>query len=131
MGNDITIWRCFFGESKTNMLGFDEKDFKNFKDFTTLLHPDDYEKAMQDMRDHLEGKKDFYETDYRIKHKDGHYLHFYDCGQIVKKEGDNITVAGFVMKIDDSKKVQDVMKNFKELILKGEPSMVDLIQKIK
>jgi RNase H-fold protein (predicted Holliday junction resolvase) len=96
------------------------------------LHSDDYPKAMGAMRDHLEGKIDVYETIYRIKAKNGKYLKFYDCGQITSKKGKKIVVMGFVLKVVGTEtKIKKQMKKFKDLILKGEPSIIELVAKIK
>lgn len=38
---------------------------------TDLLHPDDYPKAMEAMKDHLYGKASVYEVEYRIRTKTG------------------------------------------------------------
>ncbi|HYH75323.1 MAG TPA: PAS domain-containing protein [Candidatus Saccharimonadales bacterium] len=89
----------FFSPNKAQMIGRNPADFMHYKDFTDLVHPDDYEKAMQAMRDHLEGKKELYETTYRIKHQDGSYVQFYDRGQIVGREEGKIVLAGFVFDV--------------------------------
>lgn len=113
----------FFGDAKAEMLGYPESRFKKYTDFTDLVHPDDRETAMQAMRDHLDGKKEVYEVAYRIQHKNGDYIKFYDCGKITKKEGENITVMGFVIKIDNEKELEEI-QSFKELILKGPESVI-------
>jgi PAS domain S-box-containing protein len=118
-----------FGDAKAEMLGRDPENFKNYTDFTKLLHPEDHNNAMQAMRDHMEGKNKFYETDYRIKHKDGHYLKFYDCGQIIKKEGESITVVGFVWKLEEEN--EEKLEEIKKLILENEETMAHLVQSIK
>jgi len=120
-----------FGENKAKMLGYSEEMFKTYKDFMKLVHPEDNEKAMQAMRDHMAGKTEVYETIYRIKNKDGKYIKFYDCGQIIKKEGDELTIMGFVMKVLNDQDIFEQMKNFKDLIISGNPSVVDLVAKIK
>ena len=60
---------------KVTMLGYDPGDFINagYQAYTGLLHPDDYERTMQAMRDHLECRADIYQVDYRIMKKDGDY----------------------------------------------------------
>lgn len=120
-----------FGSSKAKMLGFPDEMFKHYKDFTNLVHPDDYEKIMQAMRDHIAGNAEFYETTYRIKNKDGEYLNFYDCGQITDKNGDKITVTGFVLKFQEGVDIFSQMKEFKELISSGKPSIIELVSRIK
>lgn len=121
----------FFGIAKSEMLGYPEEKFKHYKDFMELVHPDDAKKAMQAMRDHMDGKKKYYETTYKIKSKSGEYLQFYDCGKIIKGEGHNITAIGFVWKVDEEMNSLKQMKEFKEMVMKGNPSMVDLIKNIR
>lgn len=93
----------FFHPNKIKMLGYAAKDidkFVHFSSFTDLIHPDDYEKAMTAMRDHLTGKAERYQTWYRIKGKDGKYRQFFDRGKIVaKNKKGEVAVAGIVMNI--------------------------------
>lgn len=87
----------FYSPNKARMLDRLDEKFVHYNDFVKLVHPNDQEKIMQDMRDHLYGKAKLYETTYRIQKKDGTYVEFYDRGQIVAKQGDEITVAGIVI----------------------------------
>ncbi|RJQ33475.1 PAS domain S-box protein [Candidatus Parcubacteria bacterium] len=128
---ELPSGQVIFSDSKTSMLGYKYKDFKNYKDFTNIVHPDDHDKIMQDMRDHLDGKKELYETKYRIKNKDGEYLTFYDIGQIISKTENNIKLIGFVWKIEENTDINNEMKEFRNLILKGNPSLIDLFKKFK
>lgn len=120
-----------FGDVKTKMLGYPQSDFTKYTDFTDLLHPEDYEKTMKAMKDHLEGKNKVYEAVYRIKAKNGKYISFYDCGQIIKKHKEKITVIGFVMKVDQKKDIFKQMEFFKSLIIEGKPSILELVAKMK
>ncbi|NJK84765.1 MAG: PAS domain-containing protein [Bacteroidales bacterium] len=74
--------------------------------FTRMIHKDDYEKAMQAMRDHIEGKKELYEVEYRIRKKDGSYAWFYDKGGIVSRneKGEPLKITGLVVDISEAKK---------------------------
>ncbi|MFA6503149.1 MAG: PAS domain-containing protein [Candidatus Paceibacterota bacterium] len=138
MNETATWWQMrlpsgvvLFGDAKAKMLGYPEDKFKHYQDFVDLVHPDDREKTMQAMRDHLAGAAKFYETTYRIQHKDGSYLRFYDCGQVTERDGDTVTVTGFVMKVQDGADVLEQVKEFKDLILEGHPSIVELVSRIK
>lgn len=86
--------------NKSRMLGYKKPDdFIHYKSYTDLLHPDDYERVMQAMRDHIDGKVDVYETDYRIKSASGKYVTFYDKGKIISRSNGEIIVAGIVMRV--------------------------------
>jgi PAS domain S-box-containing protein len=82
------------------MLGYNEKDvdkFVHYKNFTDLVHPNDYEQLMQAMRDHIEGAKKSYVARYKIKNKDGKYVTFQDKDKIVGKKDDGaLAVVGIV-----------------------------------
>lgn len=86
----------FFSPNKAKMVGRSPAEFHHYEDYTKLVHPEDLDRIMQDMRNHLDGTVPLYETTYRIKHADGHYVTFYDRGKIVGKNGDNVMLAGFV-----------------------------------
>lgn len=128
---DLPSGDVIFGEQKATLLGYPEDNFKTYHQFTELLHPDDLEKTMQIMRDHLEGKLPAYETTYRIKRIDGFYLFYFDYGMVTKRDGDNITIIGFVMKVEDPEKFEEDAKEFKEMIHSGEISLFDLFTKAK
>lgn len=92
----------FFSLNKIKMLGYTEKDvskFLSFTDFTNLLHPDDRDKAMKAMQDHLDGNADMYEAKYRIKTATGKYIELYDRGRVVARKDKEIAVAGVVIDI--------------------------------
>lgn len=137
--NGTTTWwqmelpsgEVFFGAAKAGMLNYPESKFKHYQDFVDLVHPDDREKTMQAMRDHLSGKVKLYEATYRIKDSNGVYLNFYDCGQVIKRDGDKTTVIGFVLKMNNAENILEQMKSFKELIVNGDPSIIDLVAKSK
>jgi PAS domain S-box-containing protein len=92
----------FFDQNKVRMLGYDSKDFVHYRNFTDLLHPDDYDQAMQAMTDHLEGRTPTYHTIYRIKTSTGEYRVFFDRGKIVSNDGKGaLKVAGMVVDVTD------------------------------
>lgn len=90
-----------FSRNKTDMLGYDAKDFSHYLHFTELIHPGDQDAAMKAMKDHYTGKLPTYDTIYRIKAKDGSYVTFHDQGRIVERFQGSFTVAGIVSKIAD------------------------------
>jgi len=101
-----------FGRKKTDMLGYDAANFNNYKDFTNLLHPDDFKQAVQAMQDHLKGLKDFYHTEYRIKNAQGEYLWFEDMGMIVEKDSENqkYSLIGYVVDITGRKQAESALR---------------------
>ena len=101
-----------FDDRKATMLGYSPEQFRQYGDFTALLHPEDFEPAMQAMRDHLEGKAAKYHADYRIRASDGTYRWFRDVGGITKNNPDGSpgTITGIVIDISVSRKAEEALR---------------------
>ncbi|WP_050048762.1 sensor histidine kinase [Halanaeroarchaeum sulfurireducens] len=94
-----------FHDRKAEVLGYDPADFDHYEDFTELIHTEDYDRAMASMRDHLDGKADRYDVEYRIEAADGSYHWFHDVGSITDRgeEGAPRIVSGIVIDITQRK----------------------------
>ena len=85
-GLDVVTGAVEFHKKKAEMLDFPPEKFKHYQDFTDLLHPDDYELAMESMRMNFRGESKTYEVAYRIKKANGEYTWFWDIGAIIKRD---------------------------------------------
>ena len=103
---DIPHNRVVSNDLKTTMLGYRPEDFRGlgYQAYTGLLHPDDYERTMQAMRDHLEGRADIYQIDYRIRRADGGYTWYMDRGCILERDeaGNPLRLRGLVVDLGKS-----------------------------
>ncbi|MCX6206970.1 MAG: PAS domain-containing protein [Bacteroidetes bacterium] len=109
---DILNGLVKFDNRKAEMLGYTPEKFNHYTDFTALLHPDDFEKCMNAMRNHLNGSVEKYEVDYRIKIKDGTYKWLLDIGTVNKRDaaGVPLYITGLVIDINDSKNAEDKIR---------------------
>ncbi len=58
-----------------SMLGYSETELNGHLDtWKLLVHPDDLEPSLAVVREFLEGRTDKYEMEFRMRHKDGHYV---------------------------------------------------------
>ena len=126
---DILTGNVTFANRKVEMLGYLPENFKHYRDFTRLVHPHDYERIMDAMRGHFQGKYDHYETEYRIKTKSGEYLWFYDFGSVVKKDvhGAPLICSGFVYDITDKMKAEEKLQrseNMLQMVIDNFPGVV-------
>ena len=55
------------------MLGFDEDQEDVLPDWYRLVHPDDMARVQAKMREHLEGKSEFFESVHRMQHQNGEW----------------------------------------------------------
>ncbi|MDZ7816388.1 MAG: PAS domain-containing protein [Planctomycetota bacterium] len=120
---DVSENKVTFNELKVKMLGYEMADFRDvgYQAFTDLLHPDDYEPAMQAMRDHLSGKKKLYEVEYRIKTSSGEYKWFYDRGSVTDydEDGKPTRLKGIVFDITSRKRAEMVREQLIEQLKKS------------
>jgi len=100
-----------FDDRKAEMLGYAPSQFKTYTDFTRLLHPDDRDKALQAMRDHLEGRAERYEVEYRIRTSDGTYKWFRDIGAVAEQgeASSHKRVIGIVEDITKRKHAEEAL----------------------
>ncbi len=54
--------------------------------YAGLLHPEDLDRALQEVADHIERHEDTYEQSYRLKTKNGAYRWFYDFSRLVRND---------------------------------------------
>lgn len=100
-----------FNPLKVTTLGYSKEEIPEqvtYQYFTDKLHPEDYPLTMKAMKDHLTGKANVYEVEYRIKAKDGSYRWYHDLGKITQYDdnGAPILVAGIVFDITQKKELQ-------------------------
>lgn len=102
---ELPSGNVFFNSRKAEVLGYTPDKFKHYTDFTNLLHPEDYEKTMNAMINHLNGLAERYEVEYRILTKDGNYKWLYDIGAVSKRnnESGEMLITGFVLDITERK----------------------------
>ena len=95
------------------MLGYPPEKFRHYTDFTSLLHPDDYEPSMKAMKGHLEGREPRYHADYRILSDTGTYRWFRDVGGVTKRHADGspATITGIVIDISASKEAEEALRS--------------------
>lgn len=122
-----------FNPLKVTTLGYDKGEIPEqvtYQFFTDKLHPEDYQKTMDAMYNHLYGKASVYEVEYRIQTKDGKYKWYYDRGKITQydQNGKPLFIAGIVFDITEKKEMQLDLE-YKNMIL-SEMSCTDGLTKI-
>lgn len=108
-----------FNPLKITTLGYSSEEIPanvNYQFFTSKLHPEDYEKTMDAMLSHMQGKASVYEVEYRIQAKDGSYKCYYDIGKITQYDeaGKPLFISGIVFDITNRKKAQDQLREAME-----------------
>ncbi|MEW8584860.1 MAG: PAS domain-containing protein, partial [Candidatus Thiodiazotropha sp.] len=56
-----------------SMLGYEEGELAHHLDtWASLVHPDDKDRVVKTVQDHLSGNADSFEVEMRMRHKEGH-----------------------------------------------------------
>ncbi|RXK06636.1 PAS domain-containing sensor histidine kinase [Halarcobacter bivalviorum] len=105
-----------FSKTLKEMLGYKEDELESrFDTWASLVHPDDYKKAEEDIHKHLRGITEYYENIHRMKHKLGHWIWVLDRGKIVFDENRNpIRMIGFHTDISSQKEAEKKIEEQKE-----------------
>lgn len=73
---DLVTDDVYYSPRWKSMLGFEEHELNNKLDtWASLVHPDEKHEVLGLVREYLSGKRDAFEVEMRMKHKDGHYIH--------------------------------------------------------
>lgn len=106
----------YFSSTWKKMLGYEDHEIKgSVEEWEKRIHPDDKEKAFDDVKKHLEGKTQFYENIHRVQHKEGHWIWIYDRGKAIFDENNNPTrIIGFHTDLTSQKNIEEKIENQKE-----------------
>jgi PAS domain S-box-containing protein len=71
---DLTTGEAFYSDRVAAMLGYEAAELSTTRDeWNTLIHPEDRQTAAEQIDEYLKGKKDFYESTFRMQPKNGSY----------------------------------------------------------
>ena len=69
------------------MLGYTDGELDGDPDrWLTMIHPDDRELVAEADRAHLAGETPFFEAEFRMRHKDGHWVWILDRGKAIERD---------------------------------------------
>lgn len=110
---DTRSGKVIMDDHKATMLGYSPDEFpSDVYEICNLIHPEDYDATMQNMRDHLEGRTDAWDCTYRIKRKDGSYAWYYDRGSVTEKDenGKPLSLMGTVIEVSKLKSLEEQLQ---------------------
>ncbi len=114
-GSNDGIWdwnvqtnELFFSPRAKEMLGYEkDENHQNLTDWEKQIHPEDRERVLQALWDHLNRKTHHYRTEYRIRCKDGQYKWILHRGQALwNHQGDPLRMVGSQTDLSDRKQAE-------------------------
>ena len=118
-GNGIWDWNVVTNklalsrEWKT-MLGYGEDEVgDDLSEWSSRVHPDDFDRTMADLQKHMDGFTPFYESEHRFRTKDGSYKWVLDRGMVMERDaaGRPLRVIGSHVDITKIKQVQEELRH--------------------
>jgi len=115
---DIKTNALFLSEKWKKMLGYKDEELDNqFKTFETLIHPNDKPYVFQEVKAYLNGERDKYEVEFRMKHKSGRDVWILANGDALRDEtGTAYKMAGIHYDITDRKEREEITEALSESI---------------
>jgi PAS domain S-box-containing protein len=115
-GSDVGVWdwdlqtnKVFVSPRWKTMLGFGEEESDTtLSEWSARVHPEDLPRVRQAVADHFAKKTEFYESEHRVRCKDGSYKWILDRGQARWDAAGNVVRAvGSHTDITDRKRADD------------------------
>jgi len=119
-GANLGIWDWYVEDQTmtinnnwAEMLGYKKSDIKpKSTEWEKLLHPNDKNLVFEKLRDHLEGKTEYYEAEQRLKTNNDNYKWIKDIGKVFERDenGRPVRAVGIHLDIDKTKRMNNILK---------------------
>jgi PAS domain S-box-containing protein len=117
---DLGLWdwnvatgHAYFNDQWANMLGYALSDIEpHVNSWGDLLHPDDQPRTYKNLMDHHEGRSPTFESQLRMKTKDGGWKWIHTNGRVVDRDGTGkpLRMIGTHREIDEVKRAEIAMR---------------------
>ncbi len=111
--HDVETDEVVRNERWSQMLGYSQDDISpSIAFWQSLIHPEDFPKVKQAFDEHLLGLAESYESEYRLRTKEGGWKWVLDRGKVVERDktGRPIRTSGTLLDIDKRKKSELVQR---------------------
>lgn len=111
---DLGTEKVYFSPQWKTMVGCSEHQIGDlWEEWRSRVHPDDLDDTMAKLNAHLDGETPQYRAEYRLQHRDGHYLWVLDRGVATRDpKGKVYRMVGILSDITERKVVEKLKSEF-------------------
>jgi len=116
---NIKTGEVYFSRRWVEMLGYEMNDIEpNVSSWERLVHPDDMAHVMSVLNAHLRGETDFYQTEHRVKMRNGDWKWILDKGRVIQRDnqGNPLRAAGAHIDITEKKILEESLELRKKFL---------------
>ena len=118
-GDGVWDWdaqsnKVFYSPRWKNMMGYAEHEIgDSVEEWTSRIHPDHQPQMMAELRRHLRGETPLYQSEHRVRHRDGHDIWILDRGKVVSRNADGrpLRVVGTQSDITSGKRAEQALRD--------------------
>jgi PAS domain S-box-containing protein len=94
-----------------DIVGYRGEEIKDTRKWwQNLMHPDDFEGVQQSFQKHLAEHAPIHSVEYRVRHKDGHYIWVWDKSRIIyNPQGEITRLIGCTLSIDERRQAEEAL----------------------
>ena len=111
---NIQTGETCFNERWAGMIGYSLADISpvSIKTWEKFLHPDERPRIEEALQSHFRGETDYYECEFRMRHRAGHWVWVLDRGKVVSwtDNGLPLQMAGTHLDITDRKHAEETRR---------------------
>ena len=107
---DVPSGKASFSPVWARMLGYDPEELApHVSSWEVRVHPDDWRDIRATLEPHLRGATDAYRAEYRLKHRDGHWIWVLGAGRVLDRgeQGEPLRVVGIHEDISSRKAMEE------------------------
>lgn len=121
-GTNVGTWEwniqadeIIVNERWVNIIGYTLEEYPSISldAWLRFLYPEDLQKIEKTLKEHFEGKSDFYECEFRMRHKEGHWVWILSRGAVYRRSQNNepLFMSGAHIDISERKAAQEELEN--------------------
>ena len=104
--------KTFFSPTWLAMLGYNREDVRSYAQWKTLIHPEDKDRILKTMDEHMRGEKEHFVAEYRLRTKLGRYRWVLARGKLFKDEhGEPERLLMMTMAIVERKRMEKAIED--------------------